>query len=225
MKGKICVKIGMEFRKINARFVAGIFVLSICAGLFSGVHLFSSDNMLAQGKLKGHEQEKILFEDLPIVVTAARKKQKIVEAPSTIDVISSDDIRYSGAFTIADLLRQVSGVDVMTISARSQQVGVRGFIDASNNKLLVMVDGRSVYLDSDGSVQWNLLPVSLSEIDHIEVVKSPSSSLYGANAYSGVINIITKLPEQYQGTTLKLTVGELNTYRASIQTGRQLPGT
>jgi len=93
---------------------------------------------------------------------------------------------------------------------------VRGFITPCNNKLLVLIDGRSVYTDFYGDVSWDLFPIGLEEIDRIEVVKSPASSIYGANAYSGVIHIITKSPEQLQGTTLKLTAGNRNTLIGSI---------
>ncbi|MCP5047144.1 MAG: TonB-dependent receptor [bacterium] len=162
------------------------------------------------------DKESLLFEDIPVVITASRKEQPITEASTTISVITADDIRYSGAATIPDLLRQVAGIDVMTISARDQQVGIRGFMDPINNKLLVMVDGRSVYQDSNGFFLWSLLPVGLAEIQRIEIVKSPASSLYGANAYSGVINIITKTPEQLKGTTLQFTGGERETLIGSM---------
>jgi iron complex outermembrane receptor protein len=166
--------------------------------------------------LRGQEKEHLLFEEIPVVITASRKEQPITEAPTTITVISSEDIKYSGAVNIPDILRQVAGVDVMTISPRDQQVGVRGFINPLNNKLLVLVDGRTMYTDLYGTVLWDSFPVGLEEIDRIEVVKSPASSVYGANAYSGVINIITKTPEQLQGTTLQATAGNRDTLIGSI---------
>jgi iron complex outermembrane receptor protein len=131
-------------------------------------------------------------------------------------VINSDDIKYSGATNIPDLLRRVAGVDVMTITARDQQVGVRGFVDPLSNKLLVLIDGCSVYINLYNHVFWDAFPVGLEEIDRIEVVKSPASALYGANAYSGVINIITKSPQQLKGTTFHLTAGTQNTLIGSF---------
>jgi len=104
----------------------------------------------------------------------------------------------------------------MTISARDQQVSVRGFNGYMSNKLLVMIDGRSIYWDAEGSVFWDSVPVSLEEIERIEIVKSPSSSLYGANAYCGVINIITKSLDKIKGTKVSLTGGDYNTYFTSI---------
>lgn len=180
--------------------------------------LFIAAGLVAENLPGGQqvEKEKLLFQDIPVVITAARKEQPITEAPTTITVISAEDIRYSGAVTIPDVLRMVPGVDVMAIGARDQQVGVRGFIAPVNNKVLVLVDGRSVYTDFYGLVFWDIIPISLEEIDRIEVVKSPASSIYGANAYSGVINIITKSPEQLKGTSLQFTGGEDDTLIGSI---------
>lgn len=167
-------------------------------------------------ELWAQEKEKLLFEEIPVVITASRKAQPITEAPATISVITSEDIKYSGATNIPDVLRMVAGIDVMTISARDQQVGVWGFITPVNNKLLVLVDGRTIYTDLYGMVLWDLFPVGLQEIDRIEAVKSPASSIYGANAYSGVINIITKTPGQLRGTTFHFTGGENDTIIGSI---------
>ncbi len=162
------------------------------------------------------EIEDLLFEEIPVVVTASRKAQPITEAPTTITVISADDIKYSGATNIPDILRAVAGVEVMTISARDQQVGIRGFNATVNNKLLVLIDGRSVYRDIYGVVFWDIFPVSLEEIHCIEIVKSPASALYGANAYSGVINIVTKLPQELQGTQFRFTAGSGKTLIGSL---------
>ena len=166
--------------------------------------------------LWSQEKEHLLFQEIPVVVTASRKEQPITEAPATISVITAEDIKYSGATNIPDVLRRVAGIDVMTISARDQQVGVWGFITPINNKLLVLVDGRTMYTDLYGTILWDLFPVGLEEIDRIEAVKSPASSIYGANAFSGVINIITKTPEQLEGTTLHFTAGERNTLIGTI---------
>lgn len=164
-------------------------------------------------------KEKLLFEEIPLVITAFRRVQPITEAASTITVITSEDIKYSGATTIPDILRQVAGVDVMTITARDQQVGIRGFNSPLSNKLVVLIDGLSVYEELYGSIFWDLFPVGLEEIHRIEVVKSPASSLYGANAYSGIVSIITKTPGQLAGTSLQVTSGTQNTFIGSLLHG------
>jgi iron complex outermembrane receptor protein len=165
---------------------------------------------------EGLSAEGLLFLEIPVVVAASRKEQPVTEAPAAVTVISAEDIRQSGARTIPDLLQFVSGVDVMTISARDQQVGIRGFNRPLNNKLLVLIDGRSVYSDVFGNVFWSLFPVPMEEIARIEVIKSPISSLYGANAFSGVINILTKSPGELKGTQVNLSQGTLETSVGSL---------
>ncbi|OGS21897.1 MAG: hypothetical protein A3J83_04730 [Elusimicrobia bacterium RIFOXYA2_FULL_40_6] len=160
--------------------------------------------------------EELLFMEIPVVVTASKKEQPITEAPATIFVITAEDIRQSGANSIPDVLRMAPGVDVMTISARDQQVSIRGFNGPVTNKLLVLIDGRSVYWDGYGIVYWDLFPVGLQEIQRIEIVRSPGSVLYGANAYCGVINIITKTPSEIGGTKLAMAYGEYNARITSI---------
>ena len=160
--------------------------------------------------------EELLFLEVPVVVSASRKEQPITEAPVAISVISADDIRQSGALTVPDLLRSVSGVDVITFFVRDQQVGFRGMSGPLNNKLLVMIDGRSVYSDFFADVNWSLFSIAMEEIERIEVIKSPISTLYGANAYSGVINIITKTPRQLKGTEVNLAAGTRETYLGSL---------
>ena len=176
------------------------------------------------GGLWSQEKEDLLFQEIPVVVTASRKEQPITEAPTTITVITADDIRYSGATNIPDILRMVAGVDIMTITDRDRQVGVRGFVTPVSNKLLVLVDGRTVYTDLYGIVFWEIFPVGLAEIERIEVVKSPASSIYGANAFSGVVNIITKSPKQLKGTTLHLTAGSQDTLIGSIIHAGEITG-
>ncbi len=180
--------------------------------VFKGFFVFA----LMTVSVWAQEKEDLLFEDIPVVITASRKEQPITESPSAITVIDAEDIRQSGAVNIPDVLRMVAGVDVMTITLRDQQVGVRGLNSNQSNKLLVMLDGRPVYIDLYGSVFWDLFPVGLEDIQRIEVVKSPVSSIYGANAFSGVVNIITKTPEQAEGTRLKITAGEAGTVIGSM---------
>lgn len=160
----------------------------------------------------GLTEDELLFMDVPTVVTASRREQPVTEAPASVFVVTAEDIKLSGATSIPDVLRLVPGVDVVSLSGSNQSVSVRGFFtEPFSTKLLVMVDGRSVYWDVYGTVLWNMIPVSLEEIDRIEVIASPASSLYGSNAFSGVINIITKSPEDIAGPSVRLAIGEYRT--------------
>ncbi|HEY8210700.1 MAG TPA: TonB-dependent receptor [Myxococcaceae bacterium] len=128
------------------------------------------------------------------VVTASRRAQTTLEAPNATTVITSDDIRLSGATTIVDLLRRVPGAEVMAMGVGSTNVSFRGFNQRLANKVLVLLDGRTEYQDFLGLTVWPAIPVGLEEIERIEVIRGPGSALYGANAMLGVINIITKQP-------------------------------
>ena len=145
------------------------------------------------------------------VSIATRHEQPISQAPSNVYVITDEDIRHSGATDIPTILRRVPGLDVMQVTGADFNVSTRGDNQLFANKLLVMVDGRSMYIDGQGLVFWKSLPVTLPEIKRIEVLKGPASVVYGFNAFDGVINIITKSAQEMNGTTLQFGGGELGT--------------
>ena len=158
-----------------------------------------------------------------VVVTASRYGQSPLDSPSTVSILTSEDIRLSGAATIADVLRRVAGVDVMTLSGSQPDVSVRGFNRELSNKVLVLIDGRSVYLDMLGTVLWETLPVAIEEIERIEVIRGPGSAVYGANAVTGVINIIT-IPPGEGGSAVVAEGGTAGTLRGeAIASGRTGP--
>ena len=138
------------------------------------------------------------FAEEATVVTASRRPQAAREAPLSVEVITADDIRESGAVHIWDLFRFRAGINVL--ENRESKVGNRAIVsirDFPNNfidNLAVLIDGRSVYNFDYGGVLWEQLPVQLQDIERIEVVRGPNSALFGSNAGSGVINIITKKP-------------------------------
>lgn len=152
-----------------------------------------------------------LYLEEETVSIASRYEQPISKAPSDVYVITDDDIRNSGATDIPTLLRQVPGMEVMQTNAADFNVSVRGNNQLATNKLLVLIDGRSIYVDQAGIIFWKQLPIALTEIKKIEVLKGPASAVYGFNAFDGVVNIITKSPEELRGTTLQVAGGELGT--------------
>ena len=129
-----------------------------------------------------------------VVVTASRFGQSPLDSPSTLSVITSEDIRLSGLTNIPDLLRRVAGVEAMAKSAGHTDISIRGFNRELSNKVLVLVDGRSTTWDFLGTTLWNMLPITIEEIDRIEIIRGPGSAIYGANAVTGVVNIITRTP-------------------------------
>lgn len=169
------------------------------------------------------------------VVTASRVAQSPLDAPNATGVITSQDIRLSGLTSIPQILRRIAGVDVMALDGADYQVSVRGFNQRLSNKVLVLVDGRSVYLDFLGVTLWPFVFPALEEIERIEVIRGPGSALYGADAYTGVINIITRPPGENRtqvsvggGTAQQLRGAFLTSgragdvsYRASVQYEQQ----
>jgi len=130
----------------------------------------------------------------PVTISATGKPQRASDAPADMVIVTQDDIRRSGAMSIPDVLQFIPGVDVRHYGLADAEVGIRGYNQPYNARLLVLVNGRQVYSDDYGHVNWASIPVQLSEIRQIEVIKGPNSALYGFNAVSGVINIITYDP-------------------------------
>jgi iron complex outermembrane receptor protein len=128
------------------------------------------------------------------VTSVSKKEQKLSRVAAAIFVITQEDIRRSGATNIPDLLRMVPGMDVGQIDSDTWAISARGFNEEFSDKLLVMVDGRSVYTQTFAGVFWDGLGLPLEDIERIEVIRGPGGSIWGANAVNGVINIITKKP-------------------------------
>jgi len=132
------------------------------------------------------------------IVTASKGAQSPLDSPSSTSIITEQDIRLSGITKIPELLRRLAGVDIMSVTGGQSEVSIRGFNQRLANKTLVLVDGRSVYVDILGATFWQNLSIGVEDIERIEVVRGPGSALYGADAFNGVINIITKKPGEGQ---------------------------
>lgn len=133
------------------------------------------------------------------VTSVARKPQKLFEAPAAVFVITQEDIRRSGATSIPEALRLAPGVHVSRIDGNKWAITIRGFNGRFANKLLVLMDGRSVYTPLFAGVYWDVQDTLIEDIDRIEVIRGPGATQWGANAVNGVINIITKHSMDTQG--------------------------
>ncbi|HEX9129155.1 MAG TPA: TonB-dependent receptor [Gemmatimonadaceae bacterium] len=141
------------------------------------------------------------------VTSVSRKSEKLSDTAAAVFVITQDDIRRSGATSIPELLRMVPGLDVARINGNIWAISARGFNGQFANKLLVMIDGRSVYSPLFSGVYWDAQDTMLEDVDRIEVVRGPGGTLWGANAVSGVVNIITKSAVETQGVLLSTAEG------------------
>jgi iron complex outermembrane receptor protein len=159
------------------------------------------------------------FDELPVVLTASRLSQPVNETPAAVTVIDGEMIRASGFRDIPDLFRLVPGFSVAYTRDNSWGVGYHGLADAFSRRMQVLIDGRSVYTAAFGEVPWSSLPLSIEDIERIEVVRGPNSASYGSNAFLGIINIITKHAAQVPGAHLSVQAGEQGTGGAMIRYG------
>lgn len=160
-----------------------------------------AENVFAQGDdITNLSLEQLM--QVQVVVTAARREQKIEAVPYAISVITDEDIRQSGARSIPDALRLVPGVDVADLAFGEAAVSPRGFHGFLSNQVLVLVDGRQIFDSLFGGTLWGAWPFQLDDIARIEVIRGPGGVTWGANAVNGVINIITKDPADQLGLTI-----------------------
>ncbi len=141
------------------------------------------------------------------VQTASRKSQRLLDVAAAVFVISREDIERSGATSIPEALRMVPGVEVARSASKRWAVSARGFNGRFSNKLLVLMDGRSVYTQIFSGVLWEMEDTLLEDIDRIEVIRGPGAALWGANAVNGVINIITRKARDTMGTLVVAGAG------------------
>jgi iron complex outermembrane receptor protein len=141
------------------------------------------------------------------VTTVARKKQDLGNTAAAIYVLSSEEIRSAGATSIPEALRLVPGLQVAQVDSSKWAVSSRGFNGLFANKMLVMIDGRSIYTPLFAGVFWDVQDLLLEDIDRIEVVRGPGATMWGSNAVNGVVNIITKPASRTQGAFVDTGVG------------------
>ena len=172
----------------------------------------------------GRDLSDLSLEELVnIQVTSVSKKQTdLFRSPAAVYVITQEDIRRSGLNSIPELLRMVPGLDVARIDASHWAIGARGFNDQYANKLLVLIDGRSVYSPEFAGVYWSVQDMPLEDIERIEVIRGPGATLWGANAVNGVINIITKSAKDTQGGLVSVTYGTEDQPSTTVRYGGKI---
>lgn len=156
------------------------------------------------------------------VTSVAKKAQRVSEAAAAVYVVTQEDIRRSGATSIADALRLVPGLDVAQMNGAEWAISARGFNGGFANKLLVLVDGRTVYTPFFSGVHWDTVDVVLEDIDRIEVIRGPGGAIWGANAVNGVINVITMSARETQGGLVTASAGNTQRVQSEVRYGGAL---
>lgn len=174
---------------------------------------------LAHGRALAEISEADFFGEMPVVLSASRLSQPVNEAPASVTVIDQEMIRASGFRDIPDLFRLVPGFTVAYTRDNSWGVGYHGLADAFSRRMQVLIDGRSVYTAAFGEVPWASLPLSIEDIERIEVVRGPNSAAYGSNAFLGIINIVTKDAAQVPGSHLSIQAGQQDMAGATYRYG------
>lgn len=194
--------------------------------LFSAVTLFAGPFCTESSgfESEGSDLTQYSLEELMNIniTSVSKKSQQISEAAAAVFVITHEDIRRSGATTIPDALRMVPGLQVAKIDANKWAISARGSNGRFANKLLVLMDGRSVYTPLYSGVFWENLDTVLEDIDRIEVIRGPGASLWGANAVNGVINIITRSAGETQGGLVSGLAGTEEREAASLRYGAMM---
>ena len=207
----------------NADRIAVCFQTLALTGLVSvagapGAEAQTSAALSSPGELKKMSLEELLNIE---VTTVSKRPEKLTESASAIQVITQDDIRRSGATSIPEALRLAPNLQVAQVDSSQWAISARGFNSTAANKLLVLIDGRSVYTPLYSGVFWDVQDTLLEDIDRIEVVSGPGATLWGANAVNGVINIITKSAKDTQGALLSAGGGtQLNDFAGARYGGK-----
>jgi iron complex outermembrane receptor protein len=162
-----------------------------------------------------------LEELLDVVYTASKHKQNISESPSAITVINREQIKNTWCTDLVCLLRQVPEMDVVRVRPMHTAVGARAFTDEMGEKVLLQIDGMEINSETFGGVLWQALPIHLEDIERIEVIRGPGSALYGANAHSAVVSIITRKKSEHLAEVFAGS-GELGRHSLHARLGYQL---
>jgi iron complex outermembrane receptor protein len=211
-------------RKSGAGLATAMVALGACAILGLGAHPALAEPSADPGAKSVEDLKNLSLEQLADVeiTSVSKRPESLIQAPAAIYVITSGDIRRSGVTSLPEALRLAPNLEVARLNASEYAISARGFnsIEASN-KLLVLIDGRSVYSPVGSQVYWDQVNVMLADVDRIEVIRGPGGTLYGANAFSGVINVITKSAADTQGPLIDAGGGDFER-DANVRLGGKL---
>jgi outer membrane receptor protein involved in Fe transport len=221
---------------LKAAVIVGIFLI-FCHPIFAGEEMEDESKERESLDRDMSKEEKLYFpddetgglmdefaflEDADVVESAARHRQEIGMSPSAITVITREDIETSGVSTIPDLLRIVPGMEVLFLGIASGTPAGRLHYSEGNYHYLVLIDGREANIEVVGQTFWEVLPISLEDVERIEIIRGPASALYGANALSGVISITTRAVSDKTSGWAMVQAGEVGLARLEMRASTRL---
>jgi iron complex outermembrane receptor protein len=194
-----------------------------CALMFVNTARADSDNTNGlSAALANMSIEQLVDVEVVSVNSLFKKETKLEQAPAAVSIVSNDDIRRLGITTLPEALRLVPGMDVARIDSHEWAVSARGFDAQFANKLLILVDGRTIYGPAYGGVNWGIQDMVMEDLDRIEVIRGPGASLWGANAVNGVVNVLSKSARDTQGLLASASGGSEDQPSISLRYGGQL---
>lgn len=199
--------------------LVGTLFLGIVLIIFQGSRVMAAAGDDSLEYLKGLDIEDLLRTQ---VTSASKRPESLTDTATAVFVITAEDIKRTGARNIPEALRMVPGIQVSQLDANKWIISARGFGELFSNKLLVLMDGRSVYTPLFSGVFWDVQDTVMEDIDRIEVIRGPGATLWGANAVNGVINIITKSTSDTMGGLVSLTGGSYDPIVAAVRYGGEI---
>ena len=161
-----------------------------------------------------------LFEEIPIVVSASKKPERVTSAPSIISVVSAEDIERMGAKTLMDVLRTIPGMEIVRDELGVSQIAVRGLHEEHSPGVKILIDGHSLNDPMTGGATTMYDDLALTNVSRIEIIRGPASALYGANAFVSVVQVITKKTEEIDGISMAFGAGSFDSYNPSLLIGK-----
>ena len=203
---------------------SGLFLRVACLGAYAlsaAAAIQAQDTLPTPSELKKMSLEELMDVKVTLV---SRRAEHLTQVPSSIQAITGDDIKRSGVTTLPEALRLAPNLQVAQIDSRQWAISARGHNGSTSNKLLVMIDGRTVYTPLYSGVFWDVQNLSLENIERIEVISGPGGTLWGANAVNGVINVVTKGADETQGGYVSAGGGTFQRDVVNARYGGKLPG-
>jgi len=197
-------------------------VLCWLTGLMSAAAGDLAETNTISARLAEMSIEQLVNVEVISLTSLFKKETPLDKAPAAAAVVRPDDIRRLGITTIPEALRMVPGLDVARIDSHQWAISARGFNAEFANKLLILIDGRTVYGPAYGGVNWGMQDIMLEDLDRIEVIRGPGASLWGANAVNGVINVLSKSAKDTQGLLVSGSGGSEDQPSAAVRYGGQL---